>query len=219
MADPSICIIGQGKSAHNLKGNRNWPPTPQFAQAAAFAHLVGLNGVFPNLDDLPMGHMTLAGCNPATLGPCVWTEPQQRSVFTLYAMFRSPIMFSGDMPTDDATLKIVTNTEVLAIQESSSGGHELSNVLGPNCTHAIAEYQCNEVVWAADDGAGGHYLAVFWTGGGNVTASVPLSKVHAGGAKVRDLWKQRDLPPLSAGGSLRVDLQGGDVGLFHLTGS
>ena len=71
-------------------------------------------------------------------------------------------MFSGDMPTTDATLKIVTNAEVLAIQESSSGGHEVSNVLGPNCSHPPAAYQCNQVVWAAEDGSGGHYLAVFW---------------------------------------------------------
>ena len=58
------------------------------------------------------------------------------------------------MPTDEATLKIVTNSEVLAIQESSTNGREVSNVA--HCNATAAAYKCNEVVWAADDGAGGH---------------------------------------------------------------
>lgn len=83
VADPTVCIVGTG---HQGPGgnNANWPPVAQFSQAAAFASLVGINGTFVNLDDLPMGHMTLQGCDPHTLGPCVWTVPQQRSVFTLY---------------------------------------------------------------------------------------------------------------------------------------
>lgn len=215
-----LCIIGGGGAQPpGSKGNVNWPPVFQFVQAAKFAPLIGLNGTFVNLDDLPMGHMTLMGCNVATLGPCIWTEPQQRSVFTLYVMVRSPIMFSGDMPTDEATLKIVTNQEVLAIQTSSSNNRQVYNKA--QCVHITDEsYQCSEVVWAADDGAGGQYVAVFWTGlsaNRNVTVSLSAVRSSGQGAKVRELWKGVDLPPVAAGGSLTVTLQGGDVALFQLS--
>ena len=92
VADPTKCILGKGKSHANGHNNARWPPQQQFYQAATFAHLIGANDTWVNLDDLPMGHMTLQGCKAQTLGPCVWSEPQQRSVFTLYCMVRSPIM-------------------------------------------------------------------------------------------------------------------------------
>ena len=121
------------------------------------------------------------------------------------------------MPTDDATLKIVTNVEVLAIQESSTNGREVSNTA--RCNVSAAAYKCNEVVWAADDGAGGQYVAVFWTGTGSRTVHVPIAGIRASGAHVRDLWKLQDLAPVAAGGSLAVQLLGGDVALFRLSRS
>ena len=119
------------------------------------------------------------------------------------------------MPTDDATLKIVTNVEVLAIQESSTNGREVTNVV--RCNAPAAAYKCNEVVWSADDGAGGQYVAVFWTGTGPRTVHVPLVGIRSSGAHVRDLWKLQDLGPVAPGGSLVPQLLGGDVALFHLT--
>ena len=180
-------------------------------------------GTYMNLDDLPAGHMTLMGCNPQTLGPCVWSEAQQRSVFTLYAMTRSPIMFSGDMPTDDATLKIVTNREVLAIQERSVGNRQLSNVA--KCSSSNESYACSEVIWVADcsdDPQHGKYVAFFWTGTGNTTIVLPLGKlggIFTGGRQsviARDLWRNEDLPRVT-GGSLVADLGSHDVLLLRVS--
>ena len=121
------------------------------------------------------------------------------------------------MPTDDATLKIVTNSEVLAIQESSTNGREVTNVA--HCNATAAAYTCNEVIWAADDGAGGQYVAAFWTGTGSRTVHVPLAKIRSSSAHVRDLWKLQDLEPITAGGSLVAHLLAGDVALFRLSHS
>ena len=121
------------------------------------------------------------------------------------------------MPTDEATLKIVTNSEVLAIQESSTNGREVSNVA--HCNATAAAYKCNEVVWAADDGAGGQYVAVFWTGTGSRTIHIPLVGIRSSSAHVRDLWKHQDLEPVVAGGTLVAHLLGGDVALFRLSHS
>jgi hypothetical protein len=220
VANPTLCILGEGES-HGKGDNARWPPQQQFHQAATFAHLIGANDTWVNLDDLPIGHMTLQGCNPQTLGPCVWSEPQQRSVFTLYCMVRSPIMFSGDMPTDEATLKIVTNTKVLAIQHASRNNRQISNVVAAatspgGCKAANTSYKCNEVVWAADDGSGGQYVALFWTGSGNRTVTVPVVSVRSSAATVHDLWNG-EKSEVEAGGSLTAHLQGGDVALFRLT--
>jgi alpha-galactosidase len=207
-----------------IGSNANWPPQQQFAQAAKFAHLIGLNGTYLNLDDLPAGHMTLMGCNPQTLGPCVWSESQQKSVFSLYAMTRSPIMFSGDMPTDDATLKIVTNREVLAIQDHSVNNKQLSNVA--KCSsYSNDSYACSEVIWVADcsDDPTNHgkYVAFFWTGSGNTTIKLPV--VQLGGSFttgkpviVRDLWRNEDLPRVTDG-SLVANLGPHDVLLLRVS--
>lgn len=207
-----------------IGSNANWPPQQQFAQAAKFAHLIGLNGTYLNLDDLPAGHMTLMGCNPQTLGPCVWSESQQKSVFSLYAMTRSPIMFSGDMPTDDATLKIVTNREVLAIQDHSVNNKQLSNVA--KCSsYSNDSYACSEVIWVADcsDDPTNHgkYVAFFWTGSGNTTIKLPV--VQLGGSFTtgkpviaRDLWRNEDLPRVTDG-SLVANLGPHDVLLLRVS--
>ena len=116
------------------------------------------------------------------------------------------------MPTDDATVKIVTNEEVLAIQTSSSNNRQVSNKVPQGiqqCVNITAEsYECSEVVWVADDGAGGQYVAVFWTGlSANRTVTVPLSAVRGSGqgAKVRELWGGADLPPVADRGLSKCD--------------
>jgi hypothetical protein len=215
------CVVGGGGGGP-AGANVNWPPQQQFAQGARFAHLIGLNGSFVNLDDLPAGHMTSMGCNPQTLAPCVWSEPQQRSVFTLYAMTRSPIMFSGDLPTDNATLKIVTNEEVLAIQEHSQNNRQLSNVA--KCGSSNESYVCSEVIWVADRSDGdtddGKYVAFFWTGSGNTTIVLELSQLggafaNAQAVSVRDLWRKEDMPHV-IDGSLAAKLGPHDVLLLRV---
>ena len=44
----------------------------------------------------------------------------------LWAMFRSPLMFGGDLPTnDDFTLSLLTNDEVLAVNQNSAKNKQL----------------------------------------------------------------------------------------------
>lgn len=92
----------------------------------------------------------------------------------------------------------------------------MSNVA--QCADAASTYKCSEVVWAADDGADGQYVAVFWTGTGNRTVTVPLAGIRSAAANVRDVWARMDLPnPVPSGGSLTAHVEGGGVALFRLT--
>jgi len=71
-------------------------------------------------------------------------------MMTLFAIFRSPLMFGGDLPGNDAfTLSLLTNNEVLDVSKYSSNNHQL--------------YRENDlVVWAADDTkTGDKYVAFF----------------------------------------------------------
>ena len=69
---------------------------------------------------------------------------------TLWSIFRSPLMFGGDLPSNDAAmLALLTNPRVLAVNRSSTNGRQL--------------FRRGDLVgWMADDPATGNkYLALF----------------------------------------------------------
>ena len=159
----------------------------QFAYVAAWAGK-SEPGHWPDADMLPLGH----------LGPAPgWGRPrdtrlshdEQRMLMTLWCIFPSPLMVGGELPAADAwTLSLLTNPEVVAVDQHSSGNHPVIN------TDKTA-------VWLAKAGSGdGEYLAVF-----NLTESAAVvryewkdlgltGKVY----KLRDLWERKDLGPASA---------------------
>ena len=69
---------------------------------------------------------------------------------TLWCIFPSPLMVGGDLPKADAwTISLLTNPEVIAVDQHSSGNHP---VISTDKT----------VVWLAkSDTTDGHYLAAF----------------------------------------------------------
>ena len=71
-------------------------------------------------------------------------------MITLWSIFRSPLIFGGDLPSnDEATTALLTNEEVLEVDQHSSGGHE---VKGPYITR----------VWVANGAKPGeYYIGVF----------------------------------------------------------
>ncbi len=159
----------------------------QFAYVAAWAGK-SEPGHWPDADMLPLGH----------LGPAPgWGKPrdtrlshdEQRMLMTLWCIFPSPLMVGGELPATDAwTLSLLTNPEVVAVDQHSSGNHPVIN-------------NDKTAVWLAQAGTGeGQYLAVF-----NLTESAAAvryewkdlgldGKVY----KLRDLWERKDLGPASA---------------------
>ena len=125
-----------------------------------------------------------------------FTHDEQRTLLTLWAMLRSPLMMGGDLPhTDDWTASLLTNPEVLAVNQHSTGNQPLitSNTV---------------VVWTARPETGGNrYLAVFnradeeW---GVALHWNELGLVAGRSYKLRDLWEHKDLEPAN---SLKVTLK------------
>ena len=54
------------------------------------------------------------------------TRDEQVTLMTAWSIARSPLMFGGNLPdNDDFTLSIITNDDVLAVNQRSTGGRQL----------------------------------------------------------------------------------------------
>jgi hypothetical protein len=106
-------------------------------------------GAYPDADMLPLGRIDLRGNDRRTR----FTRDEQYSLMSLFTIFKSPLMFGGNLPdNDDFTSSLLTNDEVLYMHKNSVNNRQLHRDNG-----AIA--------WAADDTASGDkFLALFFVG-------------------------------------------------------
>jgi alpha-galactosidase len=173
----------------------------QFAYAARWAG-VARPGHWPDADMLPIGSLRPAAG---------WGEPretrlthdEQHTLLTLWSIFRSPLIMGGNLLHSDAwTTSVLTNREVLAVDQHSTGNHPVIT-----SDHII--------VWLSRPESGGDsYLAVF-----NVSESRQTIRydwkdlgLAAGRYNLRDLWRHKNL---HATASLDVTLEPHASALFR----
>jgi hypothetical protein len=162
----------------------HWPSLlSQFKRCAAWAPYTG-PGHWPDADMLPVGQV-----RTAKHGWTQFTHDEQFTLMTLWSMARSPLMIGANLPANDKfTLDLLTNDEVLAVDQRSTNGHQLRR-------------DGNAVVWAADGADGAKVVALFNIGdkpkgstGTGLPVSVSFADLGLGGkCKVHDLWQHRDL--------------------------
>ena len=166
----------------------------QFATAVGWAPYAG-PGHWPDADMLPIGYI---GPRPG-LGSARQTRfshDEQRSLLTFWSIIRSPLILGADLPhNDDWTTSLLTNTEVIAVDQHSTANRPLITTNGA-------------VIWSArpEDGKG-HYLAIFNRGDAAEDIDMEwneLGLVTGKGYKLRDLWEHKDLAPAT---SLKLKLQ------------
>jgi alpha-galactosidase len=188
-----------------------WHSTVEYPQGLGdqFANVAKWSGKsepghWPDADMLPLGY----------LGPAPgWGQPrytrlthdEQQTLFTLWCIFPSPLMVGGDLTKADPwTTSLLTNPEVLAVDQQSSGNR-------------LAITTDNTVIWVADAAApGSRYIAIF-----NVTESaetvryswkdigLPVQKYA-----LRDLWNHQDKGEAN---SLDVSVPAHGTILYRLT--
>ena len=175
----------------------------QLVLAGKWAPLVE-PGHWPDADMLPFGH----------LGPVPgWgkvretrlTHAEQRTVMTLWCIFRSPLVLGANLTQmDDWTTALVTNPETIAVNQHSSGGHPVIQAEGL-------------VVWTARPEMGGHYLAVFNTSDSTqrIDKSWKDLGLEASEYQVRDLWQRKDLGPAK---SLSLSIESHGAALLRVKG-
>jgi hypothetical protein len=157
----------------------------QFDFARDWAAFVGKNGTWPDADMLPLGRLKVTDKEGGGT-PTGFTPDEQQTVMTLWSIFRSPLIFGGDLPGNDgATTALITNEEVLEVDQHSSGGHQALD-------------RGNVRAWVADGAKpGSHYVAVFNLGEAEEMVDLHWEDVGVAArpAEVRDLWRHQALNP------------------------
>jgi hypothetical protein len=100
-------------------------------------------GAWPDADMLPFGLVEFGR-------PTRFTQDEQTTCMTLWCIARSPLIFGGDLTRLDAfTRQLLTNPEVLAVNQHSENNRQLSN-------------RDDLIVWTADvPGSRDRYVALF----------------------------------------------------------
>jgi hypothetical protein len=151
-------------------------------------------GHFPDADMLPIGVLQM-GKNRTH-----FSRDEQFTLMSLWSITRSPLMIGADLTKlDDFTLSLLTNDEVIAVNQNSSNNRELF--------HSDGFYG-----WVADvPGSLDKYLALFNTRAKadgstqsfdtiNTSAAVPVKLLElgfTGVSNIRNLWTHQDLGPFT----------------------
>lgn len=108
-------------------------------------------GAYPDGDMLPLGRI---GVRAERGDPRMtsFTKDEQYTLMTLWSIFKSPLMFGGNLPDNDSfTLSLLTNKNVLKVLNESTNNKPLFT-------------DKDKAAWMADDPkTGAKYLAVFNT--------------------------------------------------------
>ena len=141
-------------------------------------------GHWPDADMLPLGYL---GPAPGwgQLRPSRLTHDEQRTLMTLWSIFPSPLMIGGELPRADAwTVSLLTNPEVLAVDQHASESHPV-----------IAT--TTAAVWLAEPSShDGYYLAAFNRGESTLDLHYSWKELGLKDSEYvqRDLWERKDLP-------------------------
>lgn len=155
----------------------------QFPLCNKWSGYVG-SGHWPDADMLPIGPMAQRAMR-GTARQTNFTKDEQYTLLSLWAMFRSPLMLGCNLPEmDDFTLKLITNKEVIAINQQSKNNKQWfakDEVYG---WFAIAQDNSSD------------YVAIFNTSDETLSAyEVDLNNLNRGVYKhAIELWTNNPIP-------------------------
>jgi len=153
---------------------------------------------WPDADMLPLGVLEM-GKRTTRL-----THDEQRTLMTLWSIARSPLIMGGDLrKLDDFTASLLTNDEILAVNQASGENREVFRA------HDTAAWQAK----APNSDA---YIAVFNLG--DVAALLPVKLAQFGlrsPMQCRDLWARRDLGSVNDSFAQVIPSHG--AGLYRLS--
>ncbi len=165
---------------------------------------VGQPGAWPDADMLPLGRIGIRA-ERGEERTSHFTHDEQRTLLSLWSIAQSPLMFGGDLPSNDEfTESLITNDDVLAVDQTGSRGG------------AFAE-SGDSIIWAANAPGGAKFFAVF-----NVGDRAPIDirvDWQALGippsCTLRDLWQRADVGTIRGGYSFHLAPHAS--GLYKLT--
>lgn len=156
-------------------------------------------GSWPDADMLPLGRLALGKRDSR------FTPDEQRTLMTLWSIARSPLIMGGDLRhLDAATLALLTNRAVLAVNQASTN----------NQPHFVED---GARIWSAvPDGAPrDRYVALFNTGATAKAIGLPLRQLGLiAPVAVTDLWSGESRGRVQ--GHFAVTLPPHGAGLYRL---
>lgn len=158
---------------------------------------------YPDADMLPLG--AIRQVEGYEGGPWTrFTRDEQRTMLSLWAIARSPLMMGGDLTQNDEwTLALLTNEEVLAVNQNSANNRQLWRRDGM-------------IAWgAAVPGSRAAYVALFNTTERAAPVALAWNELGLGvPMKARDLWNRAAVEIGPDHFAPRLDAHG--AGLYRL---
>lgn len=161
-------------------------------------------GCWPDCDMLPLGNISRNGtCHGPQDRYTQFSKDEQITLMTLWSVFRSPLMFGGEMRNNDEwTLSLMTNPEIIGVNQYSHGGRQLYR-------------DENTVIWSAVSQNSNPIVAVFNISNEKMTVSADLEKYGISGEfSLRDLWARQDIGTVN--GELICDVNSHGARIFEL---
>lgn len=183
-----------------------WPDLKkQFEYARKWQNLTGPNA-WADADMLPLGRIGIRA-ERGKDRPTRFTKDEQITLMSLWLIFRSPLMFGGDLPGNDAwTNSLITNKEALAVNKNSFNNRELFN-------------RGDKIAWVADiPKSKEKYVALFNTndsGPEEIKIGCLEIGLKTANCKVRDLWNAKNLGLFKNEFSAQINSHG--AGLFLIS--
>ena len=155
-----------------------WSDVVQLAQVAQDWYSY-ISSTYPDCDMIPLGRISIRGERGSDRMTRLSTD-EQYSLMTLFTILRSPLMFGGDLPSNDAfTLSLLTNAEVLKMHRES---RQIKPVMRSRGAMAFASH---------NPSTGCKYLAVFNLSDrqGEMDISIAASNIPLRGkCRITNLW-------------------------------
>ena len=141
-------------------------------------------GHWPDGDMLPLGHLSLGGRPVGADRQTRFTRAEQMTLVSLWSLLPSPLIVGANLPDNDPwTLALLTNPEVLAVNQDSLGAAG-----GP------VSQQDGLEVWSKKLADGSLAVGLFNRSDLEDTVTADWSKLGITGRyAVRDLWLRKDL--------------------------
>lgn len=156
-------------------------------------------GGWPDADMLPLGRLALGARDTR------FTPDEQQTLMTLWSIARSPLIMGGDLRhLDKPTLELLTNREVIAVNQASS----------ENQPHFLEDGTRAWTAKAVEPGV--LYIALFNLGAKPRRIEFPLQRLNLTVvSRVRDLWSGKELGGRST--SISAELPPHGSVLYQLT--
>ncbi|WP_372648559.1 glycoside hydrolase family 27 protein [Draconibacterium sp.] len=162
-------------------------------------------GTWPDCDMIPLGRISIRGERGEDRMTRL-TPDEQYSLMTLFTIFKSPLMFGGDLPSnDDFTLSLLTNEDVLKMHRESTGVKQLF------------QDESMVAITSKNPNTGEIYLALFNISDGEepLIVGVELSKLGIDGeCSAFNMWSGEELGKFS--GSIDENLSAHESILLKL---